>query len=155
MKASEAKFRYPVLGFTPSKDYGEFGWQFRDLDSLTVDSAQGAQSRAPIPPELIDANGQRWTVKSWRKVGRYGALFPWLLGGASGWNRYRGDYDLEPLPAVTLEQVQDRVCAVLTVFGEADDYTPEHEAETAALLAKIRKATSISRIAKLADWDGF
>jgi hypothetical protein len=155
MKASEAQFRFPLLGFSPDPNLGELGYMFPDLESLTICRGYTLKTRTPDDLELVDAGGARWKVKRVEKRSRYGPLAFWLVAATLNWQRYRVEYDLEPLPAMTLADVQERVCAVEQAFGDLDDYTEEYAAETAARLAKIRKAKSIARVAKLAEWEGF
>ena len=155
MKASQTSFRFPLLGFTPDPNLGEFGYVFPDLESLTVCRAYTLKLGMPDGLELVDAGGARWKVRAVEKVRRYGPLASWLIAATLNWQRYLVDYDLEPLPAMTLAEVKDRVCAEVQVFGDLDDYNEEHEAETAARIARIRAAKTIARVAELADWDGF
>ena len=143
------------LGLVPHPDLGEFGHVFYDLDDLTICDANTLKGGAPERLDLIDAEGRRWAVRSVVRVGRAGGFLPWVLGALVGWNRYRLDYELEAAQPVTLDYVKDRVGAVEQVFGNLDDYTEEHEAETADRLAKIRRAKTISRVAKLTEWGGF
>ena len=155
MKASQTRFRFPLIGFTPDPDLGEFGYVFPDLESLTVCRAYTLKLGMPDGLELIDAGGARWKVKTVEKVRRHGPLALWLVAATLNWQRYVVDYDLEPLPPVTLAELQDRVCAEVQVFGGLDDYIDEHEAETAARIDKIRKAKTIAQVATLTEWEGF
>ena len=155
MKASETRFRFPLLGFMPEADLGEIGHVFPDLDSLTVCRAYTLKLRMPDGMELIDATGARWKVKTVDKVRRHGPLASWLIAAALNWQRYRVDYELEPLPALTLAEVKDRVCAEVQVFGDLDGPTEDDKAETAAQISRIRRAKTIAQVAKLTEWEGF
>lgn len=155
MKASQTRFRFPLLGFTPDSELGEFGYVFPDLESLTVCRAYTLKLGMPEGLELIDAGGARWKVRAIEKVRRHGPLALWLIAAPLNWQRYRVDYDLEPLPAVTLAEVQERVCAEMQVFGGLDNPSEADQAHTAATLAKIRSAKTIARVAELSEWEGF
>lgn len=155
MKASQTSFRFPLLGFAPDSNLGEIGHVFPDLDSLTVCRAYTLKLGMPDGLELIDATGARWKLQTVEKVRRHGPLASWLIAAPLNWQRYRVDYELEPLPAMTLAEVKDRVCAEVQVFGDLDDYTDEYQAETAARISRIRRAKTIAQVAKLTEWEGF
>jgi hypothetical protein len=155
MKASQTCFRFPLLGFTPDPGLGEIGYVFPDLESLTVCRAYTLKLGMPEGLELIDAGGARWKVRAVEKVRRHGPLGWWLIGAPLNWQRYRVDYELEPLPAVTLAEVQDRVCAEVQMFGDLDNPSEADQAHTAATVAKIRRAKTIAKVAELSEWKAF
>lgn len=140
VQAHEVDWRFPVLGFTPD---GQM-WGFQDLESLTVCDAHVMKDGDPMGMELVDAGGRSWRVVSMRgteRVKRRGwdllnflAPVPWRL-----------EYELEPVPEMTLDEVQRRACKAF------ESERPEYEAHDemhlyAAELAKIRSARSVAEI---------
>jgi hypothetical protein len=51
--------------------------------------------------------------------------------------------------------VKDRACAEVQVFGDLDDHTEEHPADTGARIPRISAAKTITEVAKLSEWEGF
>jgi hypothetical protein len=148
MKSSEAGFRFPVLGFAPDREI----WGFPDLDRLTKCGPRTLKERAQHGMELVDSDGQRWRVMSVRRVGRAGSVLSllWIFGPPQS----RIEHDLEPMPVVSLAEVQDRA---RTAFegSQVDYYGDEGQAEYMSALRKIGKTRSIAQIYDLLQPDIF
>ncbi|HEY8617148.1 hypothetical protein [Phenylobacterium sp.] len=149
MKTQEAGFRFPVLGFTPDRE----NWGFPDLDRLTKCGPRTLRENMQQGMELIDADGRRWRVLSTRRTGRAGSLLSLLPG--FGPTQSRIEHELEPLPKLTLAEVQQRTLESLETFRS--DYTgfSGDEAEFAALLERVRKARSVAEICEIIGADTF
>jgi len=111
MKTAEAGFRFPVLGFTPDLEI----WGFQDLDRLTKCGPRTLRNNMQAGMELIDADGRRWIVRSVRKSGRTGSLLSLLLTAVP---QSRIEHELEPLQAVTLDDVRRRASAAMEAYAE-------------------------------------
>jgi hypothetical protein len=145
MKSSEAKFSFPVLGFTPDRE----NWGFRDLDRLTRCGPRTLREHMQDGMELIDANGRRWRVLSFRRTGRAGSIFSLLPG--FGPPQSRIEHELEELSSVSLKEIQQRTRESLQLFKS--DYGDDEE--FSSLFESIDKADSIAKLYGLLQPDTF
>jgi hypothetical protein len=151
MKTAEAKFHFPVLGFTPDREI----WGFQDLGTLTSCGPRTLKDNMQVGMELIDSDGRRWVVRSVRRTGRGESLLPWLISFLLSTPQSRVEQELEELEPVSLAEVRDRACASLEAFP--DDYCADDERETVLepLLSEVRSAKSVARIYELLGLDSF
>jgi hypothetical protein len=148
MKTNEVDFKFPVLGFTPDREI----WGFPDLDRLTKCGPRTLKEDMQSGMELIDADRRRWRVLSVRRTGRAGSVLGWLW--IFGQPQSRIEHELEPLAAISLEEVQQRAREAME--SSRDDYYGEDgQAEYKATLRKIGKARSIAKIYDLLQPDTF
>ncbi|MCR5877472.1 hypothetical protein [Phenylobacterium sp. J367] len=103
--------------------------------------------------ELIDADLRRWRVLSVRRTGRAGSLLSLIPG--FGPPQARVEHELEPLPALSLEDLRRRTRDSLEKFRV--DYTGfgGDEAEFESLLARVGKARSVAEVYELIQPDTF
>lgn len=149
---TEAQFVFPVFGFEPEQI---LGWQCDGPEGPAVIRENTFRVEKLRNLELVDASGRRWSLKSLRRLGRAGRLISWLLLTPLGSSRCRIEWDLEPMPPLSLTDVQDLACETTARFGEDDDWNDELKAETADLIARIRKARSIAELAPILNWPSF
>jgi hypothetical protein len=148
MKSSDVDFKFPVLAFTPDREI----WGFPDIDRLTRCGPRTLKEDVQKGMELIDTNGRRWQVVSVRRTGRAGSILSlfWIFGPPQS----RIEQELEPMPAVTLPEVQERACKAMET-SQVDYYGEEGQAEYRSTLKKIGKARSIAKIYDLLQPDTF
>jgi hypothetical protein len=151
MKTADANFRFPLLGFTPN---GEI-WGFEDMKTLTSCGPRTLRNNMQSGMELIDADGQRWIVRSIRRLGRGRPLMAWLVSALLSTRQSRIEHDLEALAPVSLDEVKDRVCASLEAFSR--DYCADDERDEVLepLLAKVRAVKDIASIHAPLGLDSF
>lgn len=151
MKTTEIDFKFPVLGFTPDREF----WGFPNLDALTSCGPLTLKQDKQRDMELIDADGRRWIVRGVRKVGRKGPLLLWLFSSLLSGPQYRIEQELEPLEAVSLDEVKARCRASLDAFPQ--DYCAEDEREEILepLLRKMEAASSVAALYELLGLDTF
>jgi hypothetical protein len=149
MKTGEAKFRFPVLGFTADKEI----WGFEDLDRLTKCGPRTLKDGIQLGMELVDGDGQRWVVRSVWRTGRAGSLLSLLL--IFGPPQSRIEHELEIVAPLSIEEVRRRACEAMETHSinylEGDD----PDIEFRPLLAKVRKARSVEEIYDLLQPDTF
>jgi hypothetical protein len=150
MKTAEAGFHFPVLGFTPDREI----WGFQDLDRLTKCGPRTLRGGMQVGMELVDANGRRWLVRSVRRTARAGSLLFHLLPFLAA-PQSRIEHELEPMPALSLDEVRRRASAAMEAYS--DDYYEgdEREAEFEPLLAKVKAAGSVAEIYEVLQPDTF
>ncbi|MBX3482379.1 hypothetical protein [Phenylobacterium sp.] len=148
MQSSEAHFSFPVLGFTPDREI----WGFPDMDRLTKCGPRTLKEGVQNGMELIDTDGRRWRVLSVRRTGRAGSVLSllWIFGPPQS----RIEQELEPLPVVSLEEVQQRARDAMET-SRIDYYGEEGQAEYRSMIRKIGKTRSISKIYDLLQPDTF
>jgi hypothetical protein len=151
MKAAEARFKFPVLGFTSDKEI----WGFPDLNALTSCGPRTLKNNMQLGMELIDGDGRRCVVRSVRRLGRDRPLLPWLLSALlAGVPGSRIEHDLEDLEPVSLSEIKTRACASLE--ATSSDYCEDDEPEVlASLLAQVCSARSVGEIHDLLGLDSF
>jgi hypothetical protein len=118
MKSSQTEFTYPVFGFTADMDM----WSFRNRDELTTCGRDTLKENMQDGMELIDSAGLSWRVVSVHRVGGVGLSLglSCFLAGVS-----RIEHELEPQPAITLEQFKSRIARC--VEAHSDVYVWEDE----------------------------
>ena len=144
MKTAQADCRFPVLGFTPDADV----WGFPDMDGLTSCGPRTLKKDMQSGMELVDADGRRWVVRSVRRTGRAGSLLPWLLRSLLATPQWRIEHELEPLPPVSLEEAQARVCAAMAAHP---DYWCEEDERATVLPARLAEVRATKTIAGIHD----
>ena len=149
MKTGEANFHFPVLGFTSDLNI----WGFQDLDRLTRCGPRTLKENTQIGMEFVDADGRRWAVRSVRRAGRAGSFFSLLL--PFGPPQSRIEHDLEPMAAVSIEEVRRRVCAALEAHAENYFEGGERGTEFEPLLSAVRAAGSVGEIYERLQPDTF
>lgn len=151
MNTADAKFPFPVLGFTPDKEI----WGFPDLSTLTSCGPRTLKDNMQIGMELIDSDARRWIVRSVRRTGRGQSLFPWLVSFFLSTPQSRIEHELDELGSVSLAEAQNRACVSLEAFP--DDYCADDDRGEVLepLLAQVRSAESIARIYDLLGLDSF
>lgn len=149
MRTAEAGFRFPVLGFTPDLEI----WGFQDLDRLTKCGPRTLREGTQIGMELVDADGRRWVVRSVRRTGRAGSLLSLLL--IFGPPQSRIEQELEPMSALSLDDVRRRATAAMEAHAESYLEGDEREVEFEPLLAKVEAARSVAEVYELLQPDTF
>jgi hypothetical protein len=149
MKSSEADFSFPVLGFTRDRE----NWGFADLDRLTRCGPRTLRENMQQGMELIDASGSRWQVLAVRRTGRAGSILSLLPG--FGPPQSRIEQELEPLPSVSLAEVQQRARESLETFKSDYGGFEGDEAEFSLLLDKVSRARSVTELYELLQPDTF
>jgi hypothetical protein len=149
MKTGEANFRFPVLGFTSDLNI----WGFQDLDRLTRCGPRTLKEDTQIGMEFVDADGRRWKVRSVRRTGRAGSLFSLLL--PFGPPQSRIEHELDPMHAVSIEEVRHQVCAAMEAHAENYFEGDERETEFEPLLSAVRTARSVRELYELLQPDTF
>lgn len=151
MKSAEARFKFPVLGFTPDREI----WGFQDLNALTSCGPKTLKDDMQRGMELVDGDGRRWVVRSVRRTGRAEPLLLWLLSSVLSTPQSRIEQELDELEPVSLAEIKERVCASLEAFSQ--DYCADDEREEGLepLLAQVRSADSVARIYDLTGLDNF
>ena len=148
MFSSDIKFGYPVLGFPSGGElYG-----FPDLDRLTKCGPRTLKDSGHIGMELVDASLKRWRVLSVRRTGRAGSFLSllWIFGPPQS----RVEFDLEDMPPISLEEVQERACKAMETMKE-DYYGEDGQKEYADTLKNIRNAKSLANLYDLLNPDTF
>lgn len=151
MKSSEVEFQFPVIGFTPDRDF----WGFPSLDALTSCGPRTLKDDMQRDMELVDAAGRRWIVRGVRKIGRKGPLLRWFFSSLLSTPQYRIEQELEPLAPVSLKELKARACASLEATSEYYCAEDEREEILDPLMAQVRAATSTAAIYELLGLDTF
>lgn len=149
MKTGEANFSFPVLGFTSDLHI----WGFRDLDRLTRCGPRTLKEDTQVGMELVDADCRRWMVRSVRRTGRAGSLFSLLL--PFGPPQSRIEHDLEPMKAVSIDEVRHRASAAMEAHAEDYFEGDERETEFEPLHSAVQAASSIGELYELLQPDTF
>ena len=151
MKTSDIEFIFPVLGFTPDREF----WGFPNLHALTSCGPLTLKQDKQRDMELIDADGRRWIVRGVRKIGRARPLLPWLLRSLLSTPQFRIEQDLQPLEPVSLDEIKARCRVSLEAFPQ--DYCAEDEREEVLepLLRQVDAAPSVARLYELLGLDTF
>ena len=149
MKTSEIDFHFPVLGFTADAEM----WGFPDMDRLTKCGPQTLKENTQAGMELIDADLRRWGVTSIRRIGRAGSILSYLL--IFGPPQSRIEQEVEPLPAISLADVQIRACRSMDLFSKEHYYGDDGQAEYRQTLADVRSTRSVTEIYDLLNPDTF
>ena len=149
MKTAEARFNFPVLGFTSDFNI----WGFQDLDRLTRCGPRTLKEDTQIGMEFVDADGHRWKVRSVRRTGRAGSFFSLLL--PFGPPQSRIEHDLEPMEAISIEEIRRQVCTALEAHAENYFEGGERETEFEPLLSAARAACSVGEVYELLQPDTF
>jgi hypothetical protein len=138
--------RFPLLAFTEDDDL----WSFHDNDELTTCGPLTLQDGMQQGMIVVDPAGNCWRVRSVERVGA--APFSWRLIFQPRMARIRHEW--EPQRPVSLQEVQERVCACVAAHP---DYWFELD-DTEALAqrqAEVRRAPSIEAIHSLFGLDNF
>jgi hypothetical protein len=151
MKTADAGLVFPVVGFAPDMEI----WGFPDLNALTSCGPRTLKEDLARGMELVDATGRRWRVIHVRRIGHAGPLWRWLIDAILSTPQNRIEHDLESLDPLTLSDVQERCCEVVTV--RASDWwdEPEQDVEIPRLLASVRATKTISELPELLGLDTF
>lgn len=154
MRVSDVDFQFPVLGFTRDHD----AWGFSDIGTLTSCGRSTLKDNIQIGMELIDSGGQRWIVRTVRRIGRAQSLPMWLVCHVLSMPQSRIEQDLEPLDSVSLDDVKARMTRAILAYpdywadsGDADANDPEIQTR----LKDIAGAESIARFFDLFGLDSF
>jgi hypothetical protein len=142
MKTADANFRFPLLGFTPN---GEI-WGFEDMKTLTSCGPRTLRNNMQSGMELIDADGQRWIVRSIRRLGRGRPLMAWLVSALLSTRQSRIEHDLEVLAPISLAEVKSRVCASVKTFSLYHCADDEWDEVLEPLLANVRSAKDFASV---------
>ena len=146
---SEVIFRFPLLGFTSDLEI----WGFQNMDQLTKCGPRTLKEGIQIGMELIDADLRRWKVVSVRRTGRAGSIWSLLL--PFGPPQSRIEHDLEPMEAISIDELRLKVCSALERHAEDYFQGDERETEFEPLLSSARSAGSVSEIYDLLQPDTF
>ncbi len=149
MNCADAGLHYPVLGFTRDLQI----WGFKDLDALTRCGPRTLRENYQADMELIDADGRRWRVRTFKRIGRAGSWLSLLL--PFGPPQSRIEHELEAMEPVSIQEVQRRTCASMEAFSENYFDAGEREAEFAPLLAQVNRTRKIADIYELLQPDTF
>jgi hypothetical protein len=131
---------YPVLCFTQDGDV----WAVRDEFDLTTCGPETLAKGIQIGMDVVDAAGSRWRVASVRHVGypplsrRSFRLFQPPLRSI--------EHELEPMPALSLREVQERVCSSFDAFPEYWCELADKDVVLPELKAEVRATRSIAEI---------
>ena len=154
MKTAEAGICFPVLAFTTDRDV----WRIENLDFLTTCGPRTLKNDLQLGMEIIDAEFDRWVVRSVRRIDRAEPFLPWLLGALmTGVPQSRIEHELERLPPTSFEAAQIRVCAAIEAHPLywCDDPDIDREEVLLPLLAKVRATRSIADIHRALGPDDF
>lgn len=152
MKTAEAEFEFPVLGISSDNDV----WAFPDLRRLTKCGPRTLKDGMQEGMELVDARGQRWRVRSVRSLGRAKPVLGlWLKSLLMAPRQFQIEHDLEALEPLTLQQVQERVCAAMEAHPLFWCEPSECETELPARIADVRATSSVSEIPDALGLDTF
>jgi hypothetical protein len=151
MKTGEVEFRFPVLGISGDNDL----WGFHDYRQLTTCGRRTLRDDMQKDLELVDASGRRWKVTGVRRLGRSRSFLPWLFWALLAGPNYSIEQDLEPLEALTLDEIKDRVCAAMEAHPEFWCDDPESKAELAKRLKEVRRVKKIAGIDDVLGLDTF
>lgn len=150
MRSTDIDFAFPVMAFTPDKEI----WGFPDLNRLTRCGPTTVPKGRQIGMELIDAKLRRWVVRSVERIGPAELFLKGLVRALlTGTPQSRIAQDVEPLESVSLRDVQDMACVSLNAFP--DDYGLSDLVERDAMLAEVRKTTSLQELFDLLTPDTF
>ena len=148
MKTAQADFRFPVLGFTTDSDV----WGLPDLDALTTCGPRTLKDGLQVGMELVDADGQRWAVRSVRRTGRAGSLLSLLLSGPA---QSRIEHELESLGPISLADAQARVCRAMEAHPDFWCEDDERDTVLPARLAEVNATATIADIHQVLGLDSF
>ena len=149
VKATEAKLRFPVLGYIPD---GELtGWP--DLWWLTIYKPKLFKKGIYEGMILIDANRRRWIARSAYLTGQIRRTRWWPLWPFPDNAHTRVQFELEEIDRISLTELIDLVCK-----SEMDGRrlwawhrkVPEHQFQKH--LDKIRAAKTVGRIFSIMDF---
>jgi hypothetical protein len=147
MADEDADIQFPLLGFTTNVDI----WGFEDLNALTVCGPDTLKKNMQDGMELIDAGGRRWRVRGARRLGPTGSWIGRLFGRGLS----RIEHDLEPLPSVSLGEVQVRAVAAMEAHPEYWCEDDERETVLVARIAEVRATKAIGEIHQVLGLDNF
>jgi hypothetical protein len=151
MKTSEVDFRFPVLGFTPDLEI----WGFPDLDRLTKCGPQTLRDDMQSGLELVDADDRRWRVRSVERIGHASSWPARLLFFVFGPPQSRIEHELEGLPPISLQEVQQRVCAAMEAHAENYYDGDDREVLFEPLLLEVKRTAGVAEIYDLLQPDTF
>jgi hypothetical protein len=149
VKASEAEFHFPVLGFTPDREI----WAFADLNTLTSCGPRTLKDNMQSGMELVDADGRRWVVRSVRRIGRAESLLVWVLAHAFSTPQSRIEHELEEMTSISLDEVKARVRFSMETHPQ--DFYEADEAAFLEAVESVRVAQSVAEIHDLLGLDSF
>ncbi|MEW6020369.1 MAG: hypothetical protein AB1760_20110 [Pseudomonadota bacterium] len=147
MKTSEIDLAFPVIGFTVDEDV----WGFRDLRGLTTCGRRTLKKGMQDGMELVDSRGARWRVSGIEKLGPSDPWWAWLIGQPL----YRIAQEVEPLPPLSLAEIQDRVCAAMLAHPLFWCVEEDQDTEIAVRTAELRAVTSVADFFDIMDIDTF
>jgi hypothetical protein len=152
VRSSEVDFQFPVLGLSTDND----AWGFPDLKGLTTCGPKTLRDRMQEGMELIDISGSRWRVNSVKSLGRADSIFTrWLMVLLTGVPQFRIEQELEALPGVSLEGVQEKVCAAMEAHPEFWCEDDERDTVLPKRLAEVRATGNIAAIHEVLGLDTF
>ncbi len=142
-------FAFPVLCFTRDGDI----WAVRDAFELTTCGPQTLADGVQVGMDLVDACGHCWRVKSVRQVGYPPlSLRSFRLFGS----RLRCiEHELETMSGLSLEEVQERVCAALDAYPEYWCELADKDTDLPQRKAEVRQTRSIADIHEVLGLDYF
>lgn len=152
MRSSEAGFEFPLLGISSDKDL----WGFPDARRLGVCGPRTLLDDMQVGMELVEPSGRRWVVRSVRRLGRAGGLVSWMVSSLlTAKPQSRIEQELDALPSVSLEEVQDRVCEAMEAHPEFWCEPAEFETVLRQRVAQVRATTQIRQIHEVLGLDTF
>ncbi len=148
-QTSAPHFTYPILCISKNDDL----WAIRSQSELTTCGPVTLANGIRVGVDMVDADGTCWRVLSVKHVGyapfTMRSLNPFLPALRVI------EHEFEPMPRLSLGEVQERVCAALDAHPEywcewynKDKILPERKGQ-------IRSARSIADIHNLLDLDYF
>ena len=105
--------------------------------------------------EFVDAKGKLWQVQSVRSTSRAGPILTrWLTSLLTGVPQFKLEHNLTPLPTLTLQAIQRRVCEAMEAHPEfwTDD---GYQADLPGRIAEVRATPTISAIHGVLGLDTF
>ena len=151
MKAADANLRFPVLGFTTDQDI----WGFPTLHVLSRCGRRTLKDGMQIGMELVDLEGRRFVVRSFKSGGRDRALLPWMLWSMLAGSQYWIEQELHPLQPLSLEEVKARVCAGIRAHPSYWCEEADRDAVLPERIAEVQSVISISEIHSILGLDDF
>jgi hypothetical protein len=139
---------FPLVAFEPKGGVSSCP----NLKEFTLADLRAVDDCLQIGIEVVDSGGAAWRIRGVDIVGRKGFFFA----------QFTIIHDLEPLPPVSLQAVQERVCTSLdadprSYFGDELIYLDPEDRSTLAepeeyaklMITRIRAARSIAGVCQL------
>jgi hypothetical protein len=143
MRAAEAEFVFPVIGFTVDRDIRGFS----NLAKLTASGPRTLKGQRHVGMELVGADLRRWSVKAVQRTGRAQSFIPWLFSSLLfAVPQSRIEFDLAPLEPITFAEAQSRACAWMEADPGSWSEFNERDEEFEGYLADVKAAKTVAEL---------